>query len=306
MQTILGSGGSIGSELARTLKHHSEKIRLVSRNPRKINEDDELFPADLTDATKVMQAIEGSEVAYLTAGLPYKASAWQTMWPVIMKNTILACKAHKTKLVFFDNIYLYDPSSLGHLTESSPVNPSSRKGKVRAEIFNMLMDEIDKGSLQALVARAPDFYGPGISNGVLNEAVVPPLKNGKKANWFCSDNKLHSFIWTPDAAKATAMLGNDEKAYGQVWHLPVAAAPLTGRQMIEAIAKEMKVRADYRVAGSTLVKVLGLFNPLMKEFSEMLYQYDRDYVFDSSKFLSHYKFKPTAYADGVRMMVENS
>ena len=168
------------------------------------------------------------------------------------------------------------------------------------------MEEVSNGSLNALVARAPDFYGPGIKNGVINEAVLPQLKAGKKANWFCSVNKLHSFIWTPDAAKATAILGNDPDAYNQVWHLPTAPDPLSGKQFIEAIARELNTKARVQVAGSFLVKILGLFNPVMKEFSEMLYQYDRDYVFDSSKFMDKYPFKTTTYAEGIKLMVSAS
>ncbi len=304
MQTILGAGGSIGKELARSLTRHTKRIRLVSRNPKKVNKYDEPFTADLLHEQQVMDAVKGSEVVYLVAGLPYKAKSWETMWPKVMANTIAACKKHHAKLVFFDNIYLYDPSSMGNLTESSPVNPASRKGKVRARIAGMLMDETKNGSLKALIARAPDFYGPGIKNGALNEAILNPLVQGKKANWFCSVDNVHSFIWTPDAARATAILGNDDKAYGQVWHLPTAKNPLTVKQVIESIAGELDVKPRYQVAGKNMIRLLGLFNPMMKEFIEMLYQFDRDYVFDCSKFDSHYKFRTTTYAEGIIQMVK--
>lgn len=303
MQTILGAGGSIGTELARILPDYTTSIRLVGRNPVKINTADTLFPADLLNKGEVMQAVEGSEVVYLVAGLPYRAKVWQEMWPVVMRNTIDACIQNQAKLVFFDNIYLYDPENLSPLLETTPVGPLSHKGKVRASIAGMLEQAMDEGDLKALIARAPDFYGPGIRNGVLNDAVLKPLREGKKANWFCSVDKLHSFIWTPDAARATAMLGNDDSAWGQTWHLPTSKEKVTGRQLIEMIANELEVKARYQVAGKTLVSLLGLFNPLMKEFVEMLYQYDRDYVFDSSKFMDKYDFEVTPYAEGINMMV---
>lgn len=34
MQTILGAGGSIGTELAKELINYTKDIRLVSRNPK--------------------------------------------------------------------------------------------------------------------------------------------------------------------------------------------------------------------------------------------------------------------------------
>jgi nucleoside-diphosphate-sugar epimerase len=166
------------------------------------------------------------------------------------------------------------------------------------------MDEVEAGNLQALIARSADFYGPAINNSLLLEVVFKNLQKGKKANWFCADDKPHSFTYTPDAAKATAILGNDEKAYNQVWHLPTAPNPLTGKEWIETFANEMNVKSKHMVVGKTMVQLLGLFNSIMKEFVEMLYQYDREYVFDSSKFDKAYSFKPTSYLDGVKEVIK--
>ncbi len=132
MQTILGSGGSIGVELAKILPSYTDKVRLVSRNPEKVNDNDELVKGDLTNEEDVMKAIEGSEIAYLTVGFPYSVKVWESLWPEVVKHVIAACAKHNTKLVFFDNIYMYDPSYLSHMDENTPINPSSKKGKVRA------------------------------------------------------------------------------------------------------------------------------------------------------------------------------
>lgn len=111
---------------------------------------------------------------------------------------------------------------------------------------------------------------------------------------------MHSFTYSIDAAIATALLGNTEKAYGEVWHLPTASAPYTGKQWIEKIAKELKTEPKTQLAPKFLVKVMGLFNSIMKESVEMLYQYDRDYVFDSSKFEKTFNFTPTSYDLGIK------
>jgi len=303
MQVILGSGGAIGNDLAKELTNFTNKIRLASRNPKKINEKDELVKCDLTKADDVDNAVKGCKVAYLTVGLPYQLKIWQEHWPVVMKNTIAACKKHKTKLVFFDNIYMYNPAKLNPMTEETEILPVSKKGKVRAQISQMVLDEIQAGKLEALVARAADFYGPGISNSILNEVVFKNLKAGKKANWFCSVNYLHNFTFTPDAAKATALLGNTDSAYGQVWHLPTAA-PIKGQQWIEKIAEGLGTKPKSQIAPAFLVWILGVFNPIMKELVEMLYQYDRDYNFDSSKFENTFKMKPTSIDEGIKQMIK--
>lgn len=304
MQTILGSGGAIGKELAKHLPKYTSKIRLVSRNPQKVNDSDELFQADLTNEEEAIKAVEGSQIVYLTVGLKYNVKVWQKTWPIIVKNVIQACKNNGSKLVFFDNIYMYDKNHLNPMNEETPANPPSKKGKVRARIAQMIWDAQNDG-LQVLIARAADFYGPGIKgNSILTETVFNNLKNGKKANWLGSVDYKHSFTYTPDAGKAVAMLGNTPESYGQVWHLPTASNPFTGKEWIENIAKELRAKPKYQVATKFMVRILGLFIPIMKEMVEMIYQYDRDYVFDSKKFEKKFNFSPTPYLEGIKEIVK--
>lgn len=305
MQTILGSGGVVGIELAKALKEFTSEIRLVSRNPKKVNTTDEPMPADLLNATDVRKAVQGSSVVYVTVGFPYSIKVMKESWPKLITNVIKACEEHNCKLVFFDNIYMYDSNHLNGMTEETPINPPSKKGEIRAEIAKMIMDEVREGKLTALLARSADFYGPTIQNtSMLTETVFKPLSNGKKANWMSSVNFKHSFTYTPDAGKATALLGNTEDAYNQVWHLPTAANPFTGKEWIEAIAREIGVKPKFQAAPKFLVRIIGLFVPIMREMVEMMYQYDRDYVFDSSKFEKRFDFKPTPYIDGIREIVK--
>lgn len=303
MQTILGANGTIGSVLAKELAKYTDKVRLVSRNPVKVNETDILFPADLTDQDMVDKAVDGSDVVYLVVGLEYKLGVWEDKWPKLMRATLDACIKHKARLVFFDNVYMYDISAIPHMTEDSQVNPPSKKGEVRRKIARMLMDEVKAGKVLALIARAADFYGPDNKNSFVTEVVYNNFKKGKAANWFMDADKKHSFTYTPDAAKATALLGNTEDAYNQVWHLPTDENALTGRELIGLFASEMNVKAKISVMPMWLLRILGLFIPLLKEMPEMMYQYDSDYFFDSSKFDNRFDFKKTTYQDGVREIV---
>jgi nucleoside-diphosphate-sugar epimerase len=303
MQTILGANGTIGSVLAKELSSYANKIRLVSRNPKKVNETDELFPADLSDPAQVEKAVAGSEVVYLMVGFDYNINVWRDKWPKLMRATIDACIRHKAKLVFFDNVYMYDITEIPQMTENAKLNPPSKKGAVRNEIAQMLLDASASGKLNALIARSADFYGPENEKSFLVEVVYKNFKKGKAANWFMSLDKKHSFTYTPDAAKATAILGNTPDAFNQVWHLPTDKNVLTGREIIALFAKEMNVKNKVSILPIWLIKIIGLFVPFMKEMPEMMYQYDRDYFFDSSKFDNRFKFKTTTYAEGVKLTI---
>lgn len=304
MQTILGAGGTIGNELAKALIVFTTDIRLVSRSPKKVNPTDSLFAADLTQLDEVRSAVAGSEVVYLTVGLPYNTKVWQKTWPLIMQNVITACLVSKCRLVFFDNIYMYDGSHLDPITELTPISPSSKKGKVRADIVRMLWDAVAQKGLIALVARCADYYGPSIENtSILTETVFKPLSQGKTANWLISDQFKHSFTYTPDAGNATAILGNTPDAFGETWHLPTADKPLKGIDWIMTISQELGVKPKYRTVNRFMVSLLGLFIPVMRESYEMLYQYDKDYVFSSDKFEKRFNFNPTPYLEGIREIV---
>ncbi len=306
MQTILGSGGIIATEIAKSLIQYTKDIRLVSRNPKKVNPSDIILPLDLTSAEGIDTAIKGSEVVYVTIGFEYSYKEWQAKWPPFMKNVIIACKKYNSKLVFFDNVYMYDKDHLNGMNEETPINPPSKKGKVRAQLVKMIMDEVEAENLTALIARCADFYGPNIErNGMVRELIFKNFVNNKKANWLGSDKHKHSVTYTPDAGKATAMLGNTPDAFNQVWHLPTATNPLTGKEWIETIAKELDVKPTYQIANKFIVSLMGLFMPIMKEVKEMLYQYDRDYVFDSSKFEKRFNFTPTPYVQGIKEIVKS-
>lgn len=306
MQTILGAGGAIGTELAKSIPQYTNSIRLVSRNPVKVNESDETYSADLMDSKALKKAVSGSEICYLTVGLKYDKKVWRRSWPVIMKNVIEACEEHNSKLVFFDNVYLYDPDHLNPMTEETPVNPSSEKGKVRAEIVKMLWDASEEDRIEALVARSADFYGPGFEKplSILLETVFKPLSQGSTANWLGGDSFKHSFTYTPDAGKATALLGNTPEAFGESWHLPTASNPYTGKEWVEEIAEALNQKPKYRTVSTFIVRLMGLFMPIMRENVEMMYQYDRDYVFNSDKFDAKFDFEPTPYRQGIRNVVE--
>lgn len=305
MQTILGSGGTIGKPLAHELRKYTDQIRLVSRNPQKVNDTDELFPADLSDSSAIDRAIAGSEVVYVVVGFEYDLKVWQKSWPPFLRTVIDACKKQGAKLVFFDNMYLYAKTALPHMTESSPIDPPSKKGEVRRQLHDMIMNAVSSGELAALIARSADFYGPDNQKSALGIMVANNLLKGKKAQAFGDVGKIHNYTYTPDAAKATAILGNTPDAYGQVWHLPTTKEKMNTRQWIELIGKELNVKPGIQSIPNWMIKLIGVFNQMMREFPEMIYQNEMDYFFDSSKFEERFGWSATPPAEGVKAMIKD-
>lgn len=304
MHTVLGSNGAVGRALSRALGLSATPIRQVSRNPRRVNQTDETLAADLLDPNATDNAVAGSEVVYLVAGLKYDASVWQEQWPKVMRNVINACSHHGARLVFLDNVYAYGLVN-GPMTEGTPFNPISKKGEVRAWIATTLLDEMRTGNLQALIARSADFYGPNVTNSFPNATVYSRLQQGKAPQWLGNPDKVHTFTYVPDIGRALARLGSTEDAFGQTWHLPTTKEMLSGADYVR-LACELAGQ-DYKLqhVPSWLRKLLGVFVQALRENEEMMYQFEYDYCFDSSKIENAYGLQPTDYRTGIGEVLED-
>jgi nucleoside-diphosphate-sugar epimerase len=298
MNTILGAGGVIANGLADLLVKDGTLVRWVSRNPPS-HGGVEAFPADITDPTQARKAIKDSSIVFLCVGLKYDYRVWRAQWPKIMSNTIEACRENEARLIFVDNVYMYGKVE-GMMTEDTSYHPSSRKGDIRARIATSLMSEVRKDRLEAIIARSADFYGPEADRtGVVNRLVFENLAKRKTAQWLVNAATRHSFTYTPDAVRAIYLLSKSADSWNQVWHLPTKSDPLTGKEFIRLAAEAMDASEHYSLLRPWMIRMAGIFNRTIAELAEMNYQYQFDYLFDSSKFERAFNFQPTPYREGI-------
>jgi nucleoside-diphosphate-sugar epimerase len=153
------------------------------------------------------------------------------------------------------------------------------------------------------IARSSDYYGPGGANSFVGDILFGAAATGKRARWLGRLDEPHSLNYLPDVARALATLGTRPEAPGEVWHLP-AAEPTTGRAFVELIAaalgRPVKVAATSRLA----LRVAGVFDPRARESTEMLYQWERPFVLDASKFQRAFgPLEPTPHQQAVATTV---
>ncbi len=171
---------------------------------------------------------------------------------------------------------------------------------MRAKIATMLLDETKTGNITSLIVRAADFYGPGALLSMTHTIVNERLKAGKAAQWLGHPKKLHTFTYTSDAGKATALLGNSQAAYNQTWHALSSAEKITGEEYVR-MASEVLDKPGKKIQALPKwgVRMLGLFVPVLTEFVEMMYQFENDYLFDSSKAQTFLNENATSYKEGI-------
>lgn len=299
---ILGAGGAISRALVPELVRNGHEPVLVSRSGTELP-GCRAITADITDARTFEEVVPEGSVVYLLAGLTYDHRVWEEQWPLIMDAVIRVCHTKRALLVFFDNVYMYGLVD-GPMTEETPHNPCSRKGAVRARIAEKLLEAWGSGHIRGIIARSADFYGPGAERtSPVNLLVIDRLLKGKKAQWLVDADRVHSLTYTTDCGRALPLLVADEHAHNQVWHLPTAHPPLTGRELVRLAAEIIEASSRCSVLSRTALRIGGLFDKTIRELPEMLYQNSRDYIFDASRFESHFGFTPTSLEQGIRETV---
>ena len=197
----------------------------------------EWFEADATDSRSVQRACAGAAVVYHCAGASYHR--WAELLPRMMDGIAGAARVAEAKLIYADNLYLYGKVA-GPMNEDLPSNPNSRKGQVRAQLADRLLEAHARGALRAAIGRGSDFFGPNVLLSHAGNRLFPQALAGKPTDALGDPDKLHSFTFIDDFAAALVVLGEREEALGRAWHVPTSE-PLSHRAFIERV---------YRLAGT--------------------------------------------------------
>lgn len=300
VHVIFGTG-ALGLSLAEQLTLQGKKVRLINRSGKwpVANPDPqwEIAAADAADPVSAASACRGAEAVYHCMGLPY--SEWKDLMPKMMAGLIEAAAAAGAKLIYGDNLYAYGPVS-GKLHEGLPYNPIGDKTEIRAITADLVMDADRNGTIRAAIGRAPDFYGPRVTVASLGAAVFENAGKGKPIPLLGNPDLAHTYIYIKDFAKGLAVLGEQPAALGQIWHIP-SAETMTTRQLLDMVAEGAGSQPlKYRRAGKRMVGFLGLFNPMMRELKEMMYQFEQPFIVDHSKFESEFGALATPHRAAVQ------
>ncbi len=299
LHVIFGTG-PLGLAVMRELRSQSRRVRLINRSGRvafEKDQDTDVRGGDASDPKLTREACEGASAVYHCVGLPYPQWA---AFPSIARGIIEGAASAGARLVYGDNVYAYGPVR-GPLREGLPETATTIKGRIRAEVARLILGAHAAGGVQAAIGRASDFFGPGVTDSsMLGTHVFGRLIAGKPAQVVGNPDKLHSYTFIDDFGRALATLGQREGVVGQIWHVPTAPARTT-REMVALIAgKSAKVSALPR----WMVSMAGLFDAQVRELKEMLYEFEEDFVLDSSRFEQSFGVKPTPLEQSLRATLD--
>jgi nucleoside-diphosphate-sugar epimerase len=301
LHVIFGSG-PIGRAVMSELLSQGHRVRMVNRQASiNVPESVELLHGDATNPEYTREACNGAVVVYNCTNPPY--TKWPEMFPPLQTGILEGAASAGAKLISMENVYMYGPTGGKPLTEDLPYAATTRKGRVRAQMARDLLAAHQSGKVRVAIGRASDFFGPyALASTAGDRMFLPPL-SGKAVQVVGNPDLLHTYTYVADIGKGLVTLGERDEALGRAWHLP-SAQTITTRQFIEMIFAETGYPARVQAIPNLLLKTLAVFNPMMREVAEMLYEFEEPFIVDDTRFVQSFGNNATPLHDAISATVE--
>jgi nucleoside-diphosphate-sugar epimerase len=300
---LFGAAGAIGTSIAAALRAGGRPYRVVGRDAARLHTSfgadplAEIVAWDPDAPASVQAAATGIDTLIYLVGVNY----WQfEMHPEVMRKTLDGAIAAGVKnLILIGTVYPYGKVQGKPVREDQPRLPHTFKGRMRKEQEDILMQAHQDGRINATVLRLPDFYGPGVSASLLDGAARAAVLGGT-ADMLGPLDVPHEFVFVPDVGPVVAKLAATPGAFGKIWHL-AGAGVTTQRALVEEMERQTGRPLKLRVAGKTMLRVLGLFNRMMREMVEMNYLLTEPVIMDDRALQGLIgTVKKTSYQEGIR------
>jgi nucleoside-diphosphate-sugar epimerase len=312
LHVIFGTG-PVGCSAATLLLEKGKRVRMVNRRGKRPGgafmglapEREariEFVAADARDWATVNATARGATHVYYCVNVLYQE--WEKILPVMHANIVRAATENGALFAAAENLYMY-ARGVPVIDEKTLVDPPSHKGRLIQRLHENLIDAGVRGALRWTTVRASDFYGPLATGQSLfgTERFLDPLFAGKRPLLLGNLDLPHTFTYVEDYGRALATAALSPEAHAKAWIVPNDRTVST-RQVARLFfatagftnGKEPKIQRVPRAAFA----VVGLFNPLMRELLEVLYQKEEPYVVDGSRFRKAFGFEPTSLEEGVK------
>jgi nucleoside-diphosphate-sugar epimerase len=301
LHVVFGTG-QVGRALAACLAGRGLAVRAVSRHrPPGLADGIDWRAADATDAGAASDAAKGGAVVYQCLNAPY--AQWPERFPPLQSGVLTAAERVGALLVSLENLYGYGPTDGRPMTEDLPLAATTVKGRVRAAMTGELLAAAEAGRVRVAIGRASDFFGPGVTEGsTLGERVFGNALAGRRADFIGNPGLRHTYSYVPDIAAGLATLGTDERAAGNVWHLP-GPQTVTTRALLDLVAGEVGHPVAIRSVPKLAVRALGLINPTLRSLAEMAYEFDEPFILDTTRYQATFGAAGTPLAAAVATTV---
>jgi len=311
---VTGATGFVGGNLSRTLADRGADLRLLVRNPEKLNglgAAAEVVIGDITDAEVVRRAVEGVDLIYAIAGTFREPNLSDERYLEVNVEAMRimldrAIEAGVGRLVFCSTGGIHGSNDGDRPThEDDPLNGQGIYETSKAEADQLVLDYGRQGAIETVVIRPAPIYGPGDDRLVKLFRIA-----GKRKPWMLGDGSArYHMIYIDDLSEAFVRAGTVPGISGEAF---IAGGPdkPTIEEVFVAVGQTLQI-ADQQIrklpAGPFLVagdiceaicRPLNIAPPIYRRRVEF-FTANRDY--DTSKAEELLGFKgATGFVEGLR------
>ena len=301
LHLVLGYG-PLGRALTDALLARGVDVAVVTRSvPDDLPDRVRGIEADLADPDAARVALADAAVAYHALNGPY--SRWPQVLPPLMEGVVHGADRSGATVVYGDNLYAYGPVD-GPVHEGLQDAATFPQGRVRAEVARRLLDAHRAGDLQAVIARASDFFGPHGRVSIAGAGVVERTLAGQRPQTIGDPDLPHTLSFIADVAEAMVRLGADAEAHGRVWHVPNPPTESL-RAYAERVARAAGVPArPMQVAPYLGMRLAALLAPPVRAVLQVRYQTVHPWVVDHGAYAARYGDHATGWDEAVQRTVD--
>ena len=304
---LFGAAGAVGKSIADAVRARGIEYRVVGRNRgelEKIYGGDplaEIVTWNPDDPESVRAAARGVGTLIYLVGVPYDRFE---LHPVLMQKTLDGAIGEGVeRLVLVGTVYPYGMPVTTPVKETHPRTPQTYKGRMRKAQEEVLLKAHAEGKIQGTILRLPDFYGPGVEKSFLHSLFEAAAKGGT-ANMVGPIDTPHQFVYVPDVGLVVLDLAAKPEAYGRWWNFG-GSGVMTQREIANDVFAMAGRKPKTLVAGKTMLRLIGLFQPIMRELVEMNYLLTAPVLLDDSALVGLLgSVRRTGYAEGLRLTLE--
>jgi nucleoside-diphosphate-sugar epimerase len=293
---VVFGAGPLGRAVVKALAKRGQRVRVVSRSGQMQDAPAgvEVVSGDVYQSSTVRELTRGAVAAYQCAQPLYHE--WLQKFPPLQAAVIEGLSGSGVKLILAENMYAYGDTNGQPLHEGLPYAAHTRKGRVRAQMTEAALAAHRAGKVRVAIGRGSDFFGPYVREALYGDRALLPVLQGKAAQMAGNVDLPHTATYIEDFGEALALLGERDEALGQAWHVPNDQPRLSQREWIALAFAEAGRAPKVTAMGRAMLSVAGLFIPGAREMVEMMYEFEKPFVVDSSKFEKAFGMKATLCA----------
>lgn len=226
---------------------------------------------------------------------PPRYHDWARLVPAYTAEVIAAAKASGATVIVPGNVYNYGPRG-GEWSESTPHEPSTRKGRIREE-----MEQAYRASgVRTIVLRAGNFIDPARTDDVMSLLFMRSIQRGR-VTLAGDPEAMQAFCFLPDWARAAVMLAEKRAELATFEDVPFPGHAFTAEDLRAFLSRELG--RPIRFAGFPwwLFSALAPFWELAREMLEMRYLWSTSHTLSGQKLARLLpEFRATPMADVMR------